>query len=328
MEPMLQLIKDFPEQLRSAADLCRNWSVSPVHAPKDIVVCGMGGSGIAGKIIASVFSGELSAPMTVVQDYRLPNHCTSQSLVIVSSYSGNTEESITCFLDAIERGIKPVCLSSGGNLADLCRRHDCHCLSIPGGFPPRSQFGYGFVGILHILASYHLIGKDIPAKIDIIANKIRELQSGISAESASLAGELKNRTVCLYAEPRYLSVALRWRQQLNENSKMLCLCEAIPEMNHNELVGWGAAGPDYAAVFLCSGDAHPRIKKRFDISKALIEKRTPAAFNVSYGETDALTTTLYFVHFGDWLSWHLAEKRGFDPVAIPEIEFLKTEMGR
>ena len=328
MEPMLQLIQEFPEQLLRAAEICRNWRLSPTHSPENVLVCGMGGSGIAGKIISSAYSDSLSVPLSVVQDYRLPHYCAENSLVIVSSYSGNTEESIACFLDAVQRGCKPVCISSGGQLITLCEQYDCPYLRIPGGFPPRSQFGYGLIGVLHILSSFGLIDVDVPKACDAITEKLAPLQNEIIESAASIAETLKNKTICLYAEPRYLAVALRWRQQLNENSKMLCLCEAIPEMNHNELVGWGAADSTYGALFMHSASMHERIQRRFEISEGLIKSRTSAVFNVHCPEEDTLFTIAYFVHFGDWLSWHLANQRGFDPVAIPEIEFLKAEMSR
>jgi glucose/mannose-6-phosphate isomerase len=328
MEPMYALIKDFPDQLLRASALCKHWTFEKIERPKGVVICGMGGSGIAGKIVSSAFADQLSVPVTVVQDYQLPEFCSQESLVIVSSYSGNTEESISCFLDAVQRGCRPVCISSGGKLLDLCLKYQCPCLTIPGGFPPRSQFGYGFIGILHILSSYGLITKGAPDSVDEYAKKLLAMQVEISAAAAELAEKLKDKIVCMYAEVRYAMVALRWRQQLNENSKMLCLCEAVPEMNHNELVGWGAANSTYAAVLIHSSPMHPRIKKRFEILQGVLTARTPYVLDVQCPSGSPLFTVLYLVHFGDWLSWHLAEQRGFDPVAIPQIDYLKEEMGR
>jgi glucose/mannose-6-phosphate isomerase len=325
---MYELIEAFPEQINNAIKLSESFETTSVFSPSAILITGMGGSGISGRIASQILAPTLNVPVLCVNDYALPAWCNHTTLVIVCSYSGNTEETISVMQQALLADCNVSCICTGGKVAELAHTHKLACITIPGGQPPRSQFAMAFVQVFRILELNGLISKSYTDDFNQAAKLLIADKSAIQAATESIAEKIFNTVPLIYADSMLEGVAARWRQQFNENSKMLCIHHAIPEMNHNELVGWGGADERFAAIILHTENDHPKTKKRMEISRAIMQERTPLVFNVEAKGNSIIERCMYLIHFGDWLSWHLEVKRGYDPIAIPEIDLLKSEMAK
>ena len=324
---MRELIEKFPKHIAESAEAAsENPKLHLAHELHEIVVTGLGGSGIGGKVVSQWVAGICPAPVLVNNDYDMPSFVDANTLVIVCSYSGNTEETLSALKAASEQGAMLAAISSGGELTEFCANHDVPCISIPPGNPPRSMFAYSSIQIISLLSCYGLIDLNYVQDLKNIAASLTRKQSVIEAESKVLAEKLIGTTPVLYTNSNLEGVAVRWRQQINENGKMLCWHHVFPEMNHNELVGWENGSEDLAVVMLRSSHEHPRTSIRMEISKGIFARKTSRIFEVQGQGESALEEIYYFIHFGDWLSLHLAELTDTDPMDIRNIDFLKNEL--
>jgi glucose/mannose-6-phosphate isomerase len=324
---MKEHIANFTKQMREAITIGENAVLTPSkNQIRNVLVTGLGGSGIGGTIIAQITDKELKVPMFVNKDYFLPAFVNENTLVIVSSYSGNTEETVQAMDAALARGAKIVCVTAGGKITAMAKEKGCDLISIPGGMPPRACFGYSALQLLYILQSNGLIGdafrKDLQDTIALLDAE----EEVVKAATYKLAGQLIGKIPAIYCEARYEGVAVRLRQQINENSKMLCWHHVLPEMNHNELVGWTEPHPDVAVLMFRNEDDFVRTQKRLSITSDVVKKFTPHFFEIhSKGKTQ-LQRTIYLLHYGDWLSWYIAEIKKIDATEVNVIDFLKGEL--
>jgi glucose/mannose-6-phosphate isomerase len=323
---MDQMIASFTQQMADAIEIGRGMKLSPRHKDiKNVVVAGMGGSGIGGNLVAELISEKMKLPFAVCKDYFLPEWVDEHTLVIASSYSGNTEETLHVLEEAIRRGCKIVCVSSGGSMISLAKKAGLDYVIIPGGKPPRGCLAYSFIQQLFILAHYNLIDDGFVVGIEQAIDQLNKEEKRIVKQAKSLAKKLSRKIPVIYSAANYEAVAIRWRQQFNENSKMLCWHHAIPEMNHNELVGWRTPGK-YAVIFLRNETDYARTQQRMNIAKNIITQYTKHIYEVWSKGDSYLERALYLIHFGDWVSYHLAELRKVDPVEVNVIDFLKAEL--
>ncbi|MFM1931705.1 MAG: hypothetical protein RL226_1008 [Bacteroidota bacterium] len=326
---MRQLIETFPDQVHRACLNAEAASLLNSSTPiQNVVICGLGGSGIGGKIASQLIQDEASVPVLACNDYALPGFVNEHTLVLISSYSGNTEETVSAMNEALKKKCLIACVTSGGEVSRLAEAHGLNCIEVPGGFPPRSQFGYSLVSVMRYLVHYNIVSAAWWEQMKGVSTFLQSHQHGIVEKAEALAGALIGKTPVLYAESRLEGVIIRWRQQINENSKMLCWHHVYPEMNHNEIIGWEGGANNLAVVVLRSGDDHPRSMIRMDITRHLFEQQGAAVHSVEDRGAGRLQRTMYFVHFGDWLSLLLAEKQGVDPVSITSIDFLKNELAK
>lgn len=325
---MRNLIQGFPEQLDHAFGIAGATSFSA--APRsftNVIISGLGGSGIGGKIAAQALLDDLDVPVAVVNDYLLPRYIGADSLVICSSYSGNTEETVSVLNDALARGCTIACISSGGEVTRLAQHHGLDLVAIPGGQPPRSQFGYSFVSLLRILEAYGLV-HNIFNTLSSLGAFLRSNQTATEARAKQLAAAIGSKTIVLYAEARNEGVAVRWRQQINENAKRLCWHHVYPEMNHNELVGWEGGSDTYAVLMLRSSDDYPRSVARMNITEGLFLAKGATVENIIAIGNTRLERVFDLIHLGDWLSLVMAERDGIDPVSIDAINYLKDALSK
>jgi glucose/mannose-6-phosphate isomerase len=326
---MKKLIEAFPENLHQAIEIAQQSGFKqPKHDIRHVVVCGMGGSGIGARIVSEWLRDDLKIPFTIVQDYSLPASVDQHSLVIASSYSGNTEETLIAFEEAIHRGAQTAAVCSGGKLAALCTAHDIDCVLVPGGNPPRTALAFSLVQLMNILAHYQLIPSARLEEFKQSAESLVTNHDQIHALAKELAAFLHKRIPIFYATSRMEGIAIRARQQFNENAKVLCWHHVVPEMNHNELVGWTGGSADYAPVLVQSKSIHPRNAFRFNLSKAVMEEKGASTFTLSAEGETTITEALYFIHVIDWGSYYLAEMKQEDAIAIPVIDHLKSELDK
>lgn len=293
-----------------------------------IIITGLGGSGIGGTIVSQWVASSATKPIIVNKNYNLPSIVGKKSLVIVCSYSGNTEETLEALDIALEKEAQIFAISSGGKLIDLAKEKGFDFIQIPGGLPPRAAIGYSITQLSTLLEKLgmcdYVTKEEFLAAEDIINNQL----SNIKTVAKEVAEKLHGKQAVIYTEAMYEGIAVRLRQQLNENAKILCWHHVLPEMNHNELVGWAGGHADLAVINLRNEDEHKRTKERFKISKEIMQNHTQNITDIVSKGTSRVQRSIYLIHLGDWVSVYLAELRKVDPVEVKVIDFLKGTLAK
>jgi glucose/mannose-6-phosphate isomerase len=326
---MRTLVEEFPAQLEKAIEIGKSAKLStPAHPVQNVLISGLGGSGIGGTIISELSFSTAKVPVTVTKGYFVPAFTGKNSLVIISSYSGNTEETINCMMQAMNSGAHIVCITSGGKVAELAQQHKLDLILIPGGMPPRSCLGYSLTQLTFIFVKHGLLPANATGQLEASVKLLNDEQASIRKEAEALAGLLHGRMPVIYCTTNYEGVAVRFRQQLNENSKVLCWHHVIPEMNHNELVGWAGGTEETAVVLFRDPQEYERNDYRIAINKEIITRQTPHFAEVFAKGNSAIEKSIYLIHLGDWASVFLASLRGVDAVEVNVIHFLKGELSK
>jgi glucose/mannose-6-phosphate isomerase len=323
---MKELIEGFPGQLTDALRIFRNQQLPELsHQVSQVLVSGLGGSGIGGTILAEICASRAKVPVLVIKDYFIPAWVGKETLVIISSYSGNTEETLDTFRQAIQAGAMIVCITSGGEVERIAETHQIPVIQIPGGNPPRACLGYSLTQLCGIMDHYGFVPgllSEINGAIDLLSNE----QKAITAEAEAVARGIAYSTPVIYTSPGYEGIAIRLRQQLNENAKMLCWHHVVPEMNHNELVGWAEKQPNVAAIFLRNTDEYYRTSRRMEICRDIISGFAGKTLEISSKGSNATERLIYWIHIGDWISWFASAERDQDAMEIDVINRLKGEL--
>ena len=327
---MDQLISRFTEQLEEALSIADNSELS--ISTKDInkvYVAGLGGSGIGGDFVREFIREESEIPYLGGKGYTIPNYIDKHTLAIVSSYSGNTEETVSQYDYLMRTGAQILVISSGGKLIEMAKSNNQDHILIPANWPsPRACLGYSVILQLGVLEKLGIIGEKA---LDDVRNSIRLLnteESEIKSEAEKIASSLYQKIPIIYSTELNEAVGVRWRQQINENSKLLCWHHVIPEMNHNELVGWKDKNEDFVVVYLRNDDDHDRSVKRIEINQEIIQPLCGQILEVHSKGKSLIEKSLYLVHLGDWVSWYLAELRGVDAIEVNVIDYLKSELAK
>jgi glucose/mannose-6-phosphate isomerase len=324
---MKTLVENFSKQLTEAITIGNNAQLTAASAKiSNVLICGLGGSGIGGSIVAELVSGQATVPINVSKGYFIPAYVNENTLVIISSYSGNTEETLNCMNLAFQKGAKISSITSGGKVLDLSKEKNIDCIVVPGGMPPRSCLGYSLTQLLFILGFHRIIGNDFKKGLQDAVALIDAEELNIIAEANSVASKLLNKTPVIYATTYNEGIAIRFRQQLNENAKILCWHHIIPEMNHNELVGWTQKDDDLSVVIFLDRDEYNRNLVRVDINKEVIRKYASTITEVFSKGNSKIEKAIYFIHLGDWISVLLGEMRGADLMEVNVINHLKSKL--
>lgn len=327
---MNQLIARFPEQLKEALEIGNAATINPhTEDLHNIYVAGLGGSGIGADFVHEFVRHECKIPFTIGKGYQIPASVGKNTLAIASSYSGNTEETLSSFEQIQKTGAKIVIISSGGKLIEIAKEKGYDFILVPGNWPsPRACLGFSFVQQLFILSK---LGLTSDAAIKSVERSIPMLEAemeAIKTDAKEVAVRLDKKIPIIYTTDRMESVAVRFRQQINENSKMLCWHHVIPEMNHNELVGWKDHKEDWAVVYLRNEDDYPRNAVRMDINKEIISKYADTIIEIYSKGNDLVERAMYLVHYGDWITWYLSELHGVDSIEVDVIDYLKGSLAK
>jgi glucose/mannose-6-phosphate isomerase len=301
----------------------------------DLLVCGMGGSAIGSDLAQAALGDRLTKPVMTVRGYELPAWATPSSVVVCSSYSGNTEETIACYEAARALGAIRVAVTTGGRLGECARADGVPVISPPAGLQPRAAIAYMMVSILEI-ATLSGAAHGVRTEIDAAAAGLQRLtlEWGPDADSDSLAKRVAQRVngtcVCVYGAVPTTAVATRWKTQLNENAKVPAFAGELPEADHNELVGWQHAASlgSFSAVFLQDSDQHPRVRQRVELTASLIEDQAAGTIALESIGSNRVERVLSLVLLGDLVSVYLAVLRGIDPTPVEPIERLKAALAR
>jgi glucose/mannose-6-phosphate isomerase len=324
-------ILDLPAHLRDALWRVDSAGAAPVDAPWGLVVAGMGGSAIGGRLARAAIGPRAKRPLTVVGDYNLPAWVGPETLVLCASYSGTTEETLAAYDQALERGAPRIVATTGGPLAERARRDGVPVIPLPGGFQPRAAVGYAFVAALEA-AALAGVAPNLRAEVEAAATLAERLGAEWGPDGAEdgLAKRLARRllgTVPVIAGAGLTAeLAYRWKTQINENAELPAFASALPELNHNEIVGWAAAKDlaRFSAVFLEDAEDHPRNVRRIELTAEAARAGAAVVERVcGVGETRTERVSS-LVLLGDLVSLYLAVLRGIDPVSITAIEELKA----
>ena len=326
---MNDYINDFSNHLREAIEIANNTTLSPYTKEiRNILICGLGGSGIGGTIVSDIISSKVNIPIAATKDYSIPNFVNEHTLVIANSYSGNTEETLYALEKCQARGAEIAVITSGGKLKTTAEENKYNKIIIPGNQPPRAMFGYAFTELFFMLNHYGIIDDSFKSDFDKAITLIDTEKMDIQKQAMNLAKKMYKQTPVIYVAKGFEGVAVRFRQQLNENSKMLGWHNVVPEMNHNELLGWRTNVDDLAVVYFRNKCDYDRNQIRMDINKKVISKFTSNITEIWSKGDSLIENSLYHISVGDWTSWYLSEMNNVDAIEIDVIDFLKGELAK
>ncbi len=346
LDRMFELIGQLPEQLFASCELPGLGSIAPPTVGLTrVVLCGMGGSAIAGDLVQPLLQNQRVA-LHVWRDYGLPHWVGPTDLVVCASYSGNTEESLSALAAAQDRGCSLVAITSGGRLAELADQATggFTCVRLPGGLPPRAALGYGLGALINILgrlglipayaaeidAAVALLRKNLPSRQYPWGTGQAEADPDCSVTAAECAALLRKRSAVIYTVGLEAHGAgRRFQGQLNENAKRPAFLAAFPELNHNDLVGWegaAATGLEPVLLLLRGRLERDRLASRVRVTRDLLRAEFVHQVEIVAGTDSVLARVLSLVQYGDYVSCHLAREGGVDPIPVVRIEALKQAL--
>ena len=335
VDPSNQLgdVLALPEHLRDALWRVESAIMQDWDTPAGLVVAGMGGSAIGGALARAAMGDHASRPIFVTRAYGLPPWTTPDTMVLCSSYSVETEETLACYESAGALGAKRTVVTTGGRLAEMAREDGVPVIPLPGGFQPRAAVAYGIVASLEVAALCGA-GPRLTSEIDVAASHTEHLVAewGPDAPEDSLAKTiargLLGTTPVIAGAGLTNPIAYRWKTQFNENAKQPAFSSELPELDHNEIVGWEGARElgRFSAVFLDDSDAHPRVKERMELTERLIADNAAASFHLETRGQTAIERVISLMLLGDLVSIYLAALRGVDPGPVKVLDELKAAL--
>jgi glucose/mannose-6-phosphate isomerase len=304
--------------------------------PEKIVFAGMGGSAIGGDLLKGWLRRSLPVPIEVCREYSLPAYADEETLLFVTSYSGNTEEALSCLLEGVTRRCMIIAISSNGVLRELSEKMRIPLVTLPSGYPPRTALPYLFFPLVIVLEKLGVVSK-MDGEINEALTVLKEVREDLRLETSAfenpakkIATRLEGHIPLITGFGCYVSVALRMKTQFNENSKTLAKSEAFPELNHNEVVGWTGRRPltqKYCVLLLRDPDEAPEIKTRIEVTKRLVFKDGAAdVVEIWPRGQGMLARMLSTMYVGDFASFYLALLYGVNPTPVEIIDELKKQM--
>ena len=316
-----------PQQVPDALWRCEAARVPREDLAGGLTVCGVGGSAVGSDLAAAAIGRRATRPLRTVRAYAPDPWLTPDTLVLCSSYSGNTEETLACFQAAGEAGALRVALTTGGKLAERAREEGVPVIGVPSGMRPRASVIYMTVGALECAAACGA-APSLREEVEGAAEVLSGLASD-AAEAAEIAAVLEGTLPVVHGAESTAPVARRWKGQLNENAEMAAFASELPEANHNEIEGWarGREVAPLAAVFLRAPGQHERVERRIDLTAEVLGGMGAPVVQVQARGKTAVAHVLSLVMLGDLVSVELADRAGVDPAAMEAIEGFKRELG-
>ena len=337
-DDMYQSIWDFPENIIDAIELSENITLKNEYLDvNNIIIAGMGGSAIGGDVVYSLIKNEIKIPFVVNRGYDLPAWANSSTLIICSSYSGNTEETISILEEAKSLGAKVIGITTGGVLESLCKNYSFDFVNIPSGLQPRAALAFSFIPLLYILKKTSLINVEVKnwleSSVDLIKSKREEYSLDKENNPVyQLANKLYNKLPIIYADSGSLeTVAVRLKGQICENSKILAYHSIYPEMNHNEIVGWENNEEyfsNYYVLWLMDEEMNSRNKSRKNIISEILSDLNVSQQEIKVDGNSFKERFLLLIHYGDWLSYWCAILHNTDPSPVKNIQILKDKLSK
>ncbi len=326
-----QVLIDSFKQIEYAWNIDLDLSSINTGKVKNIILTGLGGSAIGGELLQNFFRKELKYPYTVNRNYELPAYANEETLLLASSYSGNTEETISALSQAIEKKCQIVCVTTGGKMEEIANKHKIPCAKLLKGYQPRFAL---WINFFTLLKTFHLLkivpdqSKNVEQAIELLKRKGKEY-SVAPNEALNLAESLIGFIPLIYSVSDYTSVVgTRFKGQFNENSKQHSFFGYLPELDHNEIMGWEGYKPsmNFKLINILDDDYNLQVKKRFEITSEVIGKAGGEIINLKSNEPDLKLRLVDLIYLGDWASYYYAVIRGYDPTTIDNINYLKARL--
>lgn len=329
---MLSFLENIVSHYRKAENNSRKLSLN-YPKPDNIIIAGMGGSAIGGDLLKDWAKNKIDIPIEINRDYYLPSYANRKSLVMVLSYSGETEESLSSFLDALKKDCMLCCISSGGNLINYAKKAEIPHLIVPSGIPPRAALPYMLTPLFMTLekSSLFRVSDEFDDAIGVLDQISKENSYKIPTNknySKTMALKIGSSVPVIYGFGIYSSVARRFKQQFNENSKIPSRWDVFSELNHNEIVGWEQLGKfsnNYSAIFLRDKNEPVQIKSRIELTKSLLSMPSKTFEVWSKGKYN-LSKMLSMICIGDFTSVYHAIMNKIDPTPVNTITHLKEKI--
>lgn len=331
---MLGAVGDLPDHCRAAYDAALTLDLPPGDGATGVVFCGMGGSAVAGDVLRAVFRDRLGVPVDVNRGHDLPAYAGERTLVVISSYSGNTSETLASFREALARGCKIVAVTSGGTLGAEMAQAGLPVVPVPGGFQPRAALGYlGFsaLGALEAMGLLPPLAADVEETVTELrglAARLGPLTPVADNPAKALAKRVGEKVPMIWgAEGIGAVAAMRWKTQLNENAKLPAFWSSMSELDHNEVVGWVQPyGHDFSLIALRHDGEHPEIGERFSLSYEIARSAGMDNAEVRAAGSSLLARLMSLILVGDYTSVYLGLRRGIDPTPVAVIDRLKNTL--
>lgn len=331
---MWEFLTTFPDQWKEAMEITESLNLTIKKSRiKKIVLAGMGGSAIGADILRGYCYQSCPYPMQVVRHYEIPDWVDDQTLFIACSFSGNTEETLSALAAAQDKGAQTIAVTSGGELMVKAAKQEFDYIKIPGGMPPRAALGYSFVPLYRVFQHLGFI-EDRDGELKDTARFLAEQNDLLSDpsdnEALNLAEEINATLPIIYSDATMMEpVNLRWRNQFAENAKTLAYGNTLPEMNHNEIVGWERIlhlTGRLSVILLIDKEDNPRVQRRMEIVEELIEDQAASLHVLKTRGQTRLTRMFSLIQLADWTSFYLAMVSRVDPTPITKIELLKSKL--
>jgi len=316
---MQQEIKTLSAQIKKALQISEDIEIDSTSL-SNIIIDGMGGSGIAGDIFKNLYSG--STPVYVNKNSQLPAIAGDNTLLISISYSGNTKETLSTLKEAIKKNIVTLVIASGGEITDVCDKHEVPLCKIPSGMAPRSAVGYLTFALLGIMENSNIIS-GVSKNAKRLMKMLDDPDMHFQEAAEQLAKKMKDKTPVIFSPHGYSSLSYRWKTQINENSKQFAYANVYPEIFHNELEGFECAGCPAYVVLLRDPDAKNQYSHQIDFLKnTLTEKNIPFSEIEMIGDSN-IEKMFTSIHLGDWVSYYLGVENGVDVKSVDLINKIK-----
>ncbi len=324
---MRKHIEGFIGQLEDAFSIGKKIQFSiPNKKLSNVLILGVGGSGIGGTIVAKTALLGAGIPVMTCNDYHIPEYVNETTLVIACSYSGNTEETLIALKKCQSKGTEIAAVTSGGELQRICEENNYNHIIIPGGNPPRTCLGYSLTEQIFILVKYKILPEAAVEELKSAIQLLKTNNLDIIKEADIVAQSLFGKLPVIYATDKFEPVSIRFRQQLNENSKELCWHQKFPELNHNEIVGWASGNSNLSVVMFRNDDDYYRTQERMEFMKKVILDKGSTVTEIKSKGNSFIEKALYLIYLTDWTSLFIAEKKQIDPVEIRVIDALKDHL--
>ena len=318
---MRALVYDYPSQLKKSIEISKTYKLDLAAKINNVLICGLGGSGMGGELVKECIRSLITVPLEVCHSYNLPNYVDKNTLVIVCSYSGETEETLSALKESKDKNAQVVGITAGGKLKDSLKTNAT--VIIPGGLPPRAALAYPLVQLLEILRQAKLIDGELQKSAESYIPTLIEEQPNIVKVAEQALDFSASKKLFFYSEDKFKPLLVRACQQINENSKDLAFYNVVPEMNHNEILAWENNPNLYSVIMFRSKLEYPRNTIRLNVTKEIIEKNTPV-FEISAKGDTFIEQLLYLIHLVDFISLFKAERLQIDADEIKEIDYLKN----